>query len=95
MEVVFDGVADGAVTLQRLAADEDGGVARPADDVFAAAPSNGSLAATLVAEGVPCLATAWHFGVSSYHGLLALGVVLGFAGASFASALPLAPGMAR
>ena len=36
------------------------------------------------------LAVAWHFGVSSYEGTLAVGVILGFAGASFAVALPLA-----
>jgi len=36
------------------------------------------------------LATAWHFGISSYEGTLAVGVILGFAGASFAVALPLA-----
>ena len=36
------------------------------------------------------LAFAWHFGITSYEGTLALGVVLGFAGASFAVALPLA-----
>jgi NNP family nitrate/nitrite transporter-like MFS transporter len=36
------------------------------------------------------LAFAWHFGISSYEGVLALGVVLGFAGASFAIALPMA-----
>ena len=36
------------------------------------------------------LAFAWRFGVNSYAGTLALGVVLGFAGASFAVALPLA-----
>jgi NNP family nitrate/nitrite transporter-like MFS transporter len=36
------------------------------------------------------LATAWHFGVSSFAGTLAVGVILGFAGASFAVALPLA-----
>jgi NNP family nitrate/nitrite transporter-like MFS transporter len=36
------------------------------------------------------LFTAWFFGVSSYAGTLALGVILGFAGASFAVALPLA-----
>jgi NNP family nitrate/nitrite transporter-like MFS transporter len=36
------------------------------------------------------LAFAWHFGVASYAGTLALGVILGFAGASFAVALPLA-----
>ncbi|MFA7585982.1 MAG: nitrate/nitrite transporter [Novosphingobium sp.] len=36
------------------------------------------------------LAIAWRFGVSNYAGALALGVVLGFAGASFAVALPLA-----
>ena len=36
------------------------------------------------------LAFAWHFGISSFRGTLALGVVLGFAGASFAVALPLA-----
>ncbi|MFA7604424.1 MAG: nitrate/nitrite transporter [Novosphingobium sp.] len=36
------------------------------------------------------LAAAWRFGVSSYAGTLAVGVILGFAGASFAVALPLA-----
>lgn len=36
------------------------------------------------------LFVAWWFGVSSYAGTLALGVILGFAGASFAVSLPLA-----
>ena len=36
------------------------------------------------------LAIAWYFGISSYEGVLAVGVILGFAGASFAVALPLA-----
>lgn len=36
------------------------------------------------------LLTGWFLGVNSFHGTLALGVVLGFAGASFAVALPLA-----
>lgn len=36
------------------------------------------------------LATAWALGVNSFGGTLAVGVVLGFAGASFAVALPLA-----
>ncbi|BEU99192.1 nitrate/nitrite transporter [Novosphingobium olei] len=36
------------------------------------------------------LFVAWHFGISSYQGTLALGVILGFAGASFAVSLPLA-----
>ena len=36
------------------------------------------------------LSVAWAFGVHSFGGILALGVVLGFAGASFAVALPLA-----
>jgi NNP family nitrate/nitrite transporter-like MFS transporter len=36
------------------------------------------------------LAVAWHFGVSSLKGLIAVGVILGFAGAAFAVALPLA-----
>ena len=36
------------------------------------------------------LAYAWWFGISSYEGTLAIGIVLGFAGASFAVALPLA-----
>jgi len=36
------------------------------------------------------LMAAWAFGVHSFAGTLALGVVLGFAGASFAVALPLA-----
>jgi MFS transporter, NNP family, nitrate/nitrite transporter len=36
------------------------------------------------------LAVAWMLGVNSYHQVLALGVILGVAGASFAVALPLA-----
>ena len=36
------------------------------------------------------LFTAWALGVSSFAGTIALGVILGFAGASFAIALPLA-----
>jgi NNP family nitrate/nitrite transporter-like MFS transporter len=36
------------------------------------------------------LAFAWHFGIDTYAGTLALGVILGFAGASFAIALPMA-----
>jgi NNP family nitrate/nitrite transporter-like MFS transporter len=36
------------------------------------------------------LAVAWHFGLHSYEATLAIGVILGFAGASFAVALPLA-----
>jgi len=36
------------------------------------------------------LAVAWYFGISTYEGTLAVGVILGFAGASFAVALPLA-----
>lgn len=36
------------------------------------------------------LAAAWHFGIDSYQGTLAVGALLGFAGASFAVALPLA-----
>jgi NNP family nitrate/nitrite transporter-like MFS transporter len=36
------------------------------------------------------LSTGWWFGIDSFEGTLALGVVLGFAGASFAVALPLA-----
>jgi NNP family nitrate/nitrite transporter-like MFS transporter len=36
------------------------------------------------------LFTAWFMGVNSFGGTLALGVILGFAGASFAIALPLA-----
>ena len=36
------------------------------------------------------LFVAWWFGVSTYEGTLAVGVILGFAGASFAVSLPLA-----
>ncbi|MDB5713137.1 MAG: NarK/NasA family nitrate transporter, partial [Sphingomonadales bacterium] len=36
------------------------------------------------------LLSGWLFGVHSFEGTLAIGVVLGFAGASFAVALPLA-----
>lgn len=47
----------------------------------------GAISQIIVITG---LATAWALGVHSYAGTLALGVVLGFAGASFAVALPLA-----
>ena len=47
----------------------------------------GTISQLIVIAG---LAFAWHFGITSYAGTLALGVVLGFAGASFAVALPLA-----
>ena len=36
------------------------------------------------------LGWAWHFGIHSFHQILLLGVFLGFAGAAFAVALPLA-----
>ncbi len=39
---------------------------------------------------IVALMCAWYFGVKSYQGVLALGVFLGVAGASFAVALPLA-----
>ncbi|WP_295638193.1 nitrate/nitrite transporter [Novosphingobium sp.] len=47
----------------------------------------GTISQIIVIAG---LAFAWHFGITSYAGTLALGVILGFAGASFAVALPLA-----
>ncbi|WP_050805654.1 nitrate/nitrite transporter [Novosphingobium nitrogenifigens] len=47
----------------------------------------GTISQIIVMAG---LAVAWQFGIHSYAGTLALGVVLGFAGASFAVALPLA-----
>jgi len=47
----------------------------------------GAIAQVLVIAG---LLTAWMIGVSSFKGTLALGFVLGIAGASFAVALPLA-----
>ena len=47
----------------------------------------GTISQLIVIAG---LAFAWQFGITSYAGTLALGVVLGFAGASFAVALPLA-----
>ncbi|TZG25812.1 nitrate/nitrite transporter [Sphingomonas montanisoli] len=48
---------------------------------------SGAISQVIVIVG---LAIAWAMGVSSFAGTLALGVVLGFAGASFAIALPLA-----
>ncbi|APR03833.1 nitrate/nitrite transporter [Thauera chlorobenzoica] len=39
---------------------------------------------------IGALAAAWWFGITSYHQVLLLGFFLGFAGASFAVALPLA-----
>ncbi len=47
----------------------------------------GSISQIIVIAG---LFAAWQLGVNSYEGTLAVGVVLGFAGASFAVALPLA-----
>ncbi|HEX7873028.1 MAG TPA: nitrate/nitrite transporter [Sphingobium sp.] len=47
----------------------------------------GAIGQVIVMAG---LLSAWHFGVDSLHGLIAVGVILGFAGASFAVALPLA-----
>ena len=48
---------------------------------------SGSISQVIVIAG---LFTAWFMGVHSFAGTLALGVILGFAGASFAIALPLA-----
>ena len=47
----------------------------------------GAISQVIVIAG---LAGAWMMGVNSFGGTLALGVILGFAGASFAIALPLA-----
>ncbi len=49
--------------------------------------TTGAIGQLIVIAG---LSIAWLFGVHSYQGTLAVGVVLGFAGASFAVALPLA-----
>ncbi len=48
---------------------------------------SGAISQLIVIGG---LLTAWLLGVNSFGGTLALGVILGFAGASFAIALPLA-----
>src|SRR3546814_12557484 len=48
---------------------------------------SGAISQVIVIAG---LFTAWLAGVSSFAGTLALGVILGFSGASFAIALPLA-----
>src|SRR4051812_10886301 len=48
---------------------------------------SGAISQVIVMGG---LLSAWLMGVSSFGGTLALGVILGFAGASFAIALPLA-----
>ncbi len=48
---------------------------------------SGAISQVIVIAG---LFTAWAMGVNNFAGTLALGVVLGFAGASFAIALPLA-----
>ncbi|MBU0933467.1 MAG: NarK/NasA family nitrate transporter [Alphaproteobacteria bacterium] len=48
---------------------------------------SGAISQIIVIAG---LFTAWAMGVNSFGGTLALGVILGFAGASFAIALPLA-----
>ncbi len=47
----------------------------------------GTISQMIVIAG---LFAAWHFGISTLPGLVATGVILGFAGASFAVALPLA-----
>lgn len=49
--------------------------------------TTGAIGQVIVMAG---LLIAWWFGVSSFEGTLAVGVILGFAGASFAVALPLA-----
>jgi MFS transporter, NNP family, nitrate/nitrite transporter len=49
--------------------------------------TTGAIGQVIVMVG---LFTAWYFGVDTYQGTLAVGVILGFAGASFAVALPLA-----
>ena len=49
--------------------------------------TTGTIGQVIVIAG---LLAAWFLGVSTYEGTLAVGVVLGFAGASFAVALPLA-----
>jgi MFS transporter, NNP family, nitrate/nitrite transporter len=49
--------------------------------------TTGAIGQLIVMTG---LFAAWKFGVDSYQGTLALGIILGFAGASFAVALPLA-----
>lgn len=49
--------------------------------------TTGAIGQVIVIAG---LLAAWLFGVSTYEGTLAVGLVLGFAGASFAVALPLA-----
>lgn len=49
--------------------------------------TTGAIGQTIVILG---LFTAWFFGVDSLNGTIAVGVVLGFAGAAFAVALPLA-----
>ncbi|MET0372603.1 MAG: nitrate/nitrite transporter [Sphingobium sp.] len=48
---------------------------------------SGAISQIIVIVGLLC---AWLLGVNSFGGTLALGVILGFAGASFAIALPLA-----
>ncbi|QUT07747.1 NarK/NasA family nitrate transporter [Sphingobium phenoxybenzoativorans] len=48
---------------------------------------SGAISQVIVIVG---LFVAWYMGVNSFEGTLALGVILGFAGASFAIALPLA-----
>jgi NNP family nitrate/nitrite transporter-like MFS transporter len=47
----------------------------------------GAIGQAIVIAG---LSVAWYFGVDSLQGLVAVGVILGFAGAAFAVALPLA-----
>jgi MFS transporter, NNP family, nitrate/nitrite transporter len=49
--------------------------------------TTGAIGQIIVMAG---LMTAWKFGVETFQGTLAVGVILGFAGASFAVALPLA-----
>jgi len=49
--------------------------------------TTGIISQTIVILG---LLTIWHFGVETMNGLIALGMVLGFAGAAFAVALPMA-----
>ncbi|MBV1705211.1 MAG: MFS transporter, partial [Hyphomicrobiales bacterium] len=61
-------------------------VAGVASDVFKPLRTGLAMLAIVIAG----LLVAWAVGIKSFHGVLALGVVLGVAGASFAVALPLA-----
>ena len=73
--------------LPRQACSHAGTAAQAAPNRAAAAIATGIISQVIVIAG---LLLGWRLGIASLNGLIATGIVLGFAGAAFAVALPLA-----